>query len=101
MAIVDEMVNQLGKVTHNAMINYGPRAVYFNAPIMEAIPEIYHGVKQWVAKMALPSQISLAMIHGSKMASLLGAGWVAIHVVLGMMDYSLILKWPKEVKNVE
>lgn len=101
VAIVDEMVNQLGKVTYNAMINYGPRAVYFNAPIMEAIPEIYHGVKQWVAKMALPSQISLAMIHGSKMASLLGAGSVAIHVVLGMMDYSLILKWPKEVKNVE
>ena len=96
----DDLVEQLGKVTFNAITSFGPQAVYFNAPIMEAIPEIYPGVKEWLAKVKIPSQVTIRLIQGSKMASLLGASSAAIHTVLEMEAYDLTLKWPKEVKNL-
>ena len=97
--IVNDSMDQLSKVAYNATITYGPEVVYFSSPLFDELPELYRQVRDWLVTKGVKVQIK--MIAGSEMASLLGAGSLAIHAALGMQQYRLVMQWPKKVTNVD
>lgn len=97
--VVAQAMQQLQKTAHNAVVGYGPQAVYFDSPLFDEIPELYQQLRDWLQVHHV--DIPIRMIKGSEMASLLGASSIAIHRFLKMDQYSLTLKWPKSVSNIK
>lgn len=97
--IISQAMNQLKKISYNAIVSFGPQAVYFGSPLFDAIPELFRELRDDLRDHGV--DVPLQMIKGADKASLLGASSLAIHRYLKMDQYSLTLKWPKSVANVE
>ena len=97
--ILNHAAHLIAEVSYNAVVSYGPEKVYFNSTLFEDLPEMYVMVRDRLVELGIFSPIR--MIKGSRMTSLLGASSLAIHRALGLDDYLLHFKWPKEVKNVD
>ena len=92
-------MGNLQKLVYDAIVSFGPQAVYFDSPLFDEMPELYQHLRDWL--QAHQIDIPLQMIKGSEMASLLGASSMAIHRFLDMDRSSLTLKWPKSVSNIK
>lgn len=95
--LIDGAVSILTGAIYNAIVAYGPQEVYLNSPLMEKIPDIFKKVCHRLA--ALNMNLPIYQIRGSRYPSLLGTSSLIIHHVLGMENYSLKFKWPKEVNH--
>lgn len=89
----------ISEVAYNAIVAFGPQAVYFNSTLFEDVPDMYRQIRQRLVEMGTFSPVN--MIKGSRMTSLLGASSLAVHRALELDGYQLKLRWPKEVKNVD
>ena len=97
--VINQAMGNLQKLVYDAIVSFGPQAVYFDSPLFDEMPELYQHLRDWL--QAHQIDIPLQMIKGSEMASLLGASSMAIHRFLDMDRYSLTLKWPKSVSNIK
>ncbi|MRN06704.1 ROK family transcriptional regulator [Lactobacillus sp. 0.1XD8-4] len=97
--ILNHAAYLIAEASYNAVVSYGPEKVYFNSTLFEDLPEMYVMIRDRLVELGIFSPIR--MIKGSRMTSLLGASSLAIHRALGLDDYLLHFKWPKEVKNVD
>lgn len=95
--VIDDAVSILTGAIYNAIVAYGPQEVYLNSPLMESLPDIFQKVRHRL--VALNMNVPVYQIKGSRYPSLLGASSLIIHHVLGMENYSLKFKWPKEVNH--
>lgn len=96
-ALIDSAVSILSVAIYNAIVAYGPEAVYLNSPLMEKIPEIFKKIQKQLSSLTV--SVPVLQIRGSRYPSLLGTSSLIIHHVLKMEDYSLKFKWPKEVNH--
>ncbi|MBB1079983.1 ROK family transcriptional regulator [Limosilactobacillus sp. STM2_1] len=97
--ILNHAAELIAEASYNAIVSYGPEKIYFNSTLFEDIPELYKMIRDKLSEFGIVSPIQ--MIEGSRMTSLLGASSLAIHRALGLDNYLLHFKWPKEVNNVD
>lgn len=96
--IFERAIKLLAEVTYNSFVAYGPEKIYFNATLFEDIPEVYAKIKEQLIKLGV--SLPIQMVKGSRMTSLFGASSLAIRRALGLDNYLLKFKWPREVKNI-
>lgn len=99
LRIFDHAIELLAEAAFNAIVSFGPQAVYFNSTLFEDIPELFEQIRSKLVEMGAFSPIY--KIVGSRMTSLLGASSLAIHWALDLEKFQLKMRWPNEVKNVE
>lgn len=97
--LIDNAITVLTTTIYNAVVSYGPQVVYLNSPLMESIPDIFRKVHHRLIDLNMT--VPIYEIRGSRYPSLLGTSSLIIHHVLGMENYSLKFKWPKEVNHID
>lgn len=97
--IVDRAVEWLARITYNSFVAYGPARIYFNAALFECLPEAYRKIKEQLIDLGV--SVPIQMVNGSQLTSLFGASSLAIRRALGLDNYFLKFKWPREVTNVD
>lgn len=95
-AIFQRAARLLAEVTYNAEVCFGPQEVFFNATLLENVPQFYDDLKAELRQ--LDSEVPVKMIKGSRLTSLYGCASLSIHHILHMDGYHLRFKLPQEIR---
>lgn len=91
----DQFAHLTSQVLFNLRMLYGPKSIFINSPLIEAMPTLSKKIIHQAAEDNV--QVPIKIIEGSCYVSLLGAAAAIIRQVLDLQNVPLHFQWSRKI----